>query len=201
MENAFTIEAVPGGKALVTAVLASATSLAGRHVIVNVRQAGTGGHASLDVLIGSSECIPSRPCTSEIELPLVLRPSRLDEIEDDDELELELSFGLHAVGGPVFTPMLGLQELWFAEKQPPHTISMRGSYTYERVRYTATPQPFNPRSSAFQTEPRSSGRSVASRSRSKMAVIRPFAPSPRRTVPGTPTSPTRTVACSMAPTS
>ncbi|PCC70766.1 hypothetical protein SAMN02745121_02768 [Nannocystis exedens] len=77
-------------------------------------------------------------------MPLVLRPARIDEYEDDDELELELSVGLYTPSGPAFSPSIVLSELWLMDKRPANTLSMRGALTYERVRFLGEPQIFTP---------------------------------------------------------
>jgi hypothetical protein len=124
----------PGALATVEAEIWSENNLDGTALIVNAREAGTDGYASTEVWISGSTCssIPPIGCVAEFEVPLAIRPSRMGDVADQDELDVELSFGLYTPTGPIFTAAELVPTPWGLDKAPPNTIAMSGRLLYER---------------------------------------------------------------------
>jgi len=144
------INSVPGAVAVVTANLWSYGNIDGTALIVNVREEGTAGYAASEVWISGSTCLlTSVLCVAEIEIPLKIRPSRIDDVDDEDELGIEMSLGLYTSGGPSFTAAIPLPDPWIVDKQPANTISMVGRLAYHRMRQVGKPNPMDERHPQF----------------------------------------------------
>lgn len=139
------IDPRPGGVALVTAQIWSEDNLDGTALIINVREEGTGGYASSEVWVSSSTC-PSGPpvgCFAEIYFPLTIRPSNIDDVDDEDELDVELSLGIFTPAGPEFTTAVPLPDPWIVATQPANTIAMSGRLSYARLHQVGKSNPMD----------------------------------------------------------
>lgn len=136
----------PGAMAFVTAEVTTATNLDGTALIVNVREDGTGGYATSEVWINESTCSAGSPstCVATIQIPLRISPSRIDDVSDDDNLDIELSLGVYTPSGAAFTGSILLPDPWIVSKQPANTIAMTGRQTYLRLRQVGIANPQNP---------------------------------------------------------
>ncbi|MBZ5710459.1 hypothetical protein [Nannocystis pusilla] len=136
----------PGALAKVFAEIWSENNLDGTALILNAREAGTDGYASTEVWISGSTCSSTPPigCIAEFEVPLTIRPSRMDDVADEDEIDVELSLGLYTPTGPVFTVAALVPIPWLVDKQPANTIAMSGRLLYERLRQGAKEDINNP---------------------------------------------------------
>lgn len=139
--NSFTIDPQPGAVAQLSGEIWSSASLDGQAVLINVREMGTGGFAATEVWIEDSVCgLTSPTCFAYIDVPLAIRSSKLDDVDQDDDLSLEMSLGLYFPSGPNFTGAIGLPD-WTLDKAPPNNIMMKGRLTYQQLIQSGTPNP------------------------------------------------------------